>query len=202
MVSLVNRLPEPKEFDMVFVIGLHKSGTSLLTEHLGNRFYDTSRETNPNERGYGTTVARYLTRECKIVRQINEVYRTHSTLLFSAQNHNNLDRSRKRKEMTTFIESWQNPIVIKSPFFAYSLDDWLTSAKTLGRKSCVCVTRRSPSDVKAEWNEAPFTKDLLAHGEFDRLCDGIMIQINKAKAISVDVREFLYEEIISLQLIV
>ena len=76
--QMLDQLPEPTQFDVVFVTGLHKSGTSALVQVLADRFLDTSRITNPTERGFGRSSPRYLTRECKTVRAINERYRSNA----------------------------------------------------------------------------------------------------------------------------
>lgn len=199
MHALPAGLPKPPDFDVAFVVGLHKSGTSLLVEHLSNHFFDTSRVTNPGERGYGSTVSRYLTRECKVVRQINESYRSYALPSSSTSSADAFDWTAKRDEMRAFLQRWQGPIVLKAPFFGYSLGDWLDASKALRQRPCVCFAYRNLFDVISEWKKAPYTRELLDQGELARLTTAIDGQIEAAKAAAIDVREFGYDEIISFR---
>lgn len=199
MHALPADLPKPTDFDVAFVIGLHKSGTSLLVEHLSNHYFDTSRVTNPDERGYGSTVSRYLTRECKVVRQINESYRSYALPSSSTPTEDAFDWAAKRDEMRAFLKRWQGPIVLKAPFFGYSLGDWLYATKALGRRPCVCFAYRNLSDVINEWQKAPYTRELLDQGELERLSAAIHGQIEGAKVAAIEVYEFGYDEIISFR---
>lgn len=189
-------LPAPVQFDIVFVTGLHKSGTSLLTERLSSLFFDTSRETNPDERGYGSAMPRYLTRECKIVRQINDYYRNLALASPLTSADQILGSPEKREEIRVYLEHWKKPIVIKAPFFGYSLEDWLDVVNKLELRPCVCLTQRDLSDIAAEWQKAPFTRSLMEQGEFERLHHAIQLQIGRARAAAIEVREFLYHDIV------
>ena len=179
---------------MVFVIGLHKTGTSLLTEYLADRFLDTSRITNPRERGYGwKTIPRYLTRECAVVRSINQLYRTNALLsLGSEEGGSTYDA---QEEMEIFFQLWSQPIVIKAPFFAYSVRDWLKTSIRSGYRVCVCTTIRPLPQVIEAWDSAPFTQMLLAQGELPRLIKAIRYEVARARANGVEVREFTYDEL-------
>lgn len=191
----MQKLPDPSNFDVVFVIGLHKSGTSLFTEQLSGAFLDTSRETNPNERGYGMIVPRYFTRECSIVRQINDLCRPHNLRTSCGTGYEQFTKAQIRDKMERYLSKWGQPIIVKAPFFAYSLDDWLNSARQIKKKPCVCHIQRDLSEVVTEWENAPFTQKLLRDGELERLNAAITHQIAIAKAASIDVRSFNYTEI-------
>lgn len=187
----ITPLPNPAETDVVFVIGLHKSGTSLLTQHLSRWFFDTSRETNPFERGYGTALPRYLTRECSIVRQINGEFR-------AADVPQRAPVIYLRNAMTAYLESWRRPIVLKAPYFAYSLSEWIAAAEGAGLTPCVCCTHRNLRDTVAAWGKAPYTSSLLEIGELDRLRFLLRVQVDSALASDVDVRHFTFEMVRAL----
>lgn len=114
-LSCMERMPRPADFDVVFVVGPHKSGTSLLTELLAHRFFDPSRMTNPTERGYGERVPRYLTRECSIVRWINARYRGARSQGKSMTVVHLTDHV-TREAMDSFLRLWSMPIVIRRLF--------------------------------------------------------------------------------------
>lgn len=195
-IACIRRLPQPTRFDVVFVIGLHKTGTSLLVEYLANRFLDTSRTTNPQERGYGKTIPRYLTRECAVVRRINECYRAKALSVTSEKTAHVFMGA--RDEMEVFLRSWSVSIVLKAPFFGYSLNDWLDAAWRIGHRTCVCGTHRSLPQVIEAWTRAPYTRELLAQDELPRLSAAIRYQIAYAHAYGVDIRKFTYDEITRL----
>jgi hypothetical protein len=191
-------LPRPERFDVVFVIGLHKTGTSLLTEYLADCFLDTSRITNPQERGYGCkAMPRYLTRECAIVRRINQIYRAKALLNSGGEESGSI--CNPQEEMENYFRLWSEPVVIKAPFFAYSLSDWLETSQKLGRRVCVCTTIRPLPQVIEAWDSAPFTQVLLAQGELPRLIKAIEYEVAGARANSVEVREFTYDELMSFR---
>ncbi len=194
--AFTRRLPHPERFDVVFVMGLHKTGTSLLTEYLADCFLDTSRITNPRERGYGwKAIPRYLTRECAIVRRINQLYRANALLSTTSEEVGSFCDA--QEEMERFFQLWSEPIVIKAPFFAYSLSDWLKTSVRVGRRACVCITIRPLPQVIKAWDSAPFTQVLLAQGELPRLIKAMGCQVAHASANGVEIREFTYDELIS-----
>jgi hypothetical protein len=191
---MLDQLPEPTQFDVVFVTGLHKSGTSALVQVLADRFLDTSRITNPAERGFGRSSPRYLTRECKTVRAINEHYRSNALATVRLDDANHIfDTAALRSQMGDFFRAYPRPVVLKAPFFGYSLHDWLAEAARRGRCSCVCVATRPRRDVINAWRHAPFTLAMLAEGELPRLQRGIWHQLRDATERGVAVRRFPYE---------
>ena len=183
---------------MVFVIGLHKTGTSLLTEYLAGRFLDTSRITNPQECGYGCKAKpRYLTRECAVVRRINQLYRANPLLSHGSEECGSICDAQEKMEI--FFRLWSEPIVIKAPFFAYSLSDWLKISIKTGHRVCVCTTIRPLPEVIEAWESAPFTKMLLAQGELLRLAKAIGYEVARARDNGVEVREFTYDGLMSFR---
>lgn len=194
-VAFARRVPQPEHYDVVFVMGLHKTGTSLLTEYLADCFLDTSRVTNPQERGYGgKEMPRYLTRECTVVRRINQLYRENALLSSGSDEYRSICNAQER--MANFFRLWSEPIVIKAPFFAYSLSDWLESSLTIGHRACVCITTRPLPQVIEAWDSAPFTKQLLEQGELPRLIKAMEYEIACARTNGIDVREFRYDELL------
>lgn len=154
-------------FDVTFVCGVYKSGTSLLTKILSNSFYfDPSTVTNPYEHGYGISKMRYLTRECKIVRKINENLLpkhlfTNSNILSAIKiSGYNTRLSSEIAYPEDYLRLWQVPIVIKDPQLVYTLHAWINAALKLNKKVCVCFTIRSIEELREAWLHAPFTHTL------------------------------------------
>lgn len=137
------------EREVMFIVGLYKTGTSLATTLCeAGGFCDPSQLTNAAERGYGQTSPRYPTRECKVVRSINDGIVNHSI-------------SDAVKEAETYLAAWDKPIVLKDPRFVFTLDSWLHAAQRLGRSCRVIWTWRLRTELAAAWGSAPFTSTLL-----------------------------------------
>src|SRR3990172_6485470 len=182
-------------FDVAFICGVYKSGTSLLTKILSNSFYfDPSTITNPREHGYGVSKLRYLTRECTLIRKINENLLPQrlsiaSNVLSAIKNRAyTARRSSEIADPEDYLRLWQVPIVIKDPRLVYTLPTWIAVALTLKKKVCVCFTVRSIGELTEAWMNAPFTRPLLAkkvhknmlewQGEQYRMCRQIGVPIS------------------------
>lgn len=166
-------LPPPMRrwFDVVFVCGLYKSGTSLLTGMLAKiGYFDPSTVTNPNENGYGLSRLRYPTRECAMVRRINEQMLSSSTSRLSKQLYD------PQIGPVEYLESWDFPIVVKDPRFTFLLPKWISAAKRLQKRICVCFTIRSISELIVAWDCAPYTRPLLAKKEHISMAEALQVQ--------------------------
>lgn len=192
------RLPRATQFDVVFVVGMHKSGTSLLTEILSLRdFYDPSRLTNPAERGYGNQQARYITRECRIIRHINSHFRPDQRDWESLAP---MSVAHAKSLMLAYFRIWNRPIVIKSPFFTYSLLPWVEAANRAGLNTCVCVTTRPAAQLLNAWQCAPFTRGLLARGENVKMIESLSRQLTRLSSIPrLSIRYFSLHELKQLR---
>src|SRR5215208_4217470 len=150
------------EFQVVFICGLFKTGSSLLTKILSESGYlDPSRLSNPQERGYSTSGGRYLTRECSLVRKINERL-LHRAAQEPARDDYGTSSSRplNLSRPIDYLDLWSFPVVLKDPQFVYTLQPWLKAAKQLGLSTAVYFTYRRQEELTAAWMEAPFTRKL------------------------------------------
>lgn len=159
--------------DIVFIVGLYKTGTSLAVDLCGRvGFADPSRQTNPTERGYGLSLHRYLTRECRVLRSLNEALMTgHAGLTATARFHNpRLQRSAWRhgsiRSPETYLFEWHPPIVLKDPRFVFTLPRWIVAASHLFLRAGVIFTYRPPNELLMAWDAAPLTRELLMRGKF------------------------------------
>lgn len=154
--------------DVLFVCGIYKSGTSLavhLAEKVG--YINIAKQTNPHERGFGVSVARYNTNECGILRRINE------KLLPSARDKINvwdaLERRANPKTLTEanfrmileYLSCTPKPLVLKDIRFIYTLPIWLRACKMLGLSYRLVFTHRNQDSLIEAWEHAPFTREIL-----------------------------------------
>jgi len=145
-----------------FVVGPFKSGTSMLTASLEKHgFFNPASTQTRIERAYGRRVRRYPTRECGVVRSINE------HLLSSSSGRPIPDRillavpSQLFLDVTTFLDSLPDLTVIKDPLFCSTLLIWTRAAKVVGVTPFVFFVLRSRPTLLASWRYAPFTRFLL-----------------------------------------
>jgi hypothetical protein len=147
--------------DIVFVVGPYKSGTSLAAGKFSLAgFFNPAQMSNPRERGYGTTVARYHTNECAWLRRVNDQLMPSHAAREKRRLILNLnatgDFSPRR-----YLSNWRDPIVLKDPRFVYTLPAWLKAADLLHRRILVCFTSRESVKLEQAWRHAPFTRSLL-----------------------------------------
>jgi len=137
------------------VIGLYKSGTSLLTKVIeDNGSSNPSSITNPCEAGYATNGQRYNTRECSVARAINITLSRPQIKLSSYE-----------KMIKGYIElvtlSNGNNIVIKSPHFLRTLPFWCTSLGGANYDLSLHFTDRANGPLLKAWKNAPWTSAML-----------------------------------------
>jgi len=138
--------------DVLFVAGVYKTGTSLAVDLCVRAGYrDPSGETNPGERGYGSSLTRYVTHECKVLRQVNDRLLTR---------HDRVARVRRASPESYLLE-WGCPIVLKDPRFIFTLPRWISAARRLGHEPGVIFSHRPRDELVTAWEVAPFTSDLL-----------------------------------------
>lgn len=151
--------------DLVLIAGTYKTGTSLAASMCsGQGFTNPSELTNPNERAYGLSVDRYFTRECKVLRSLNErlLYRCHGDL----------------PALKSYLLDWDRPLVLKDPRFCFTLSTWIVAAKELRLSVGVVFTRRlCQRELLEAWHSAPVTRDLLARSRFNAYIAGLNEQI-------------------------
>jgi hypothetical protein len=153
-------------WDVIFVVGLYKSGTSLCVKLCTIAgFRDPSRQTNSKERGYGRWVERYSTHECSVLRRLNEDWMSQRDSLGMISPAEN------------YLLAWGAPTVLKDPRFVFTLPNWIAAARRIGFTAGVIFTCRQWSDLLTAWDDAPFTKDLLIKGQLRKYARGCEEQI-------------------------
>lgn len=195
---ILRRLPIPSQFELVIVVGPHKSGTSLLTEILSESFFDPSRVTNPLERGFGKTVERYITRECDVVRWINK------HILLGQQSACTALTSqpfRAEDAILTYLQQWRRPFVVKSPYFAYTLQLWINCAMKIGIRVCVCFTTRNATQLAQAWSNAPFTRQLGPTSTLPELIRACHWQWRECQSRGVTPRAFNHSDLVAFSLL-
>lgn len=142
-----------KEYDVVMVCGLYKSGTSMTAKLLEDifGFYNPAHYTNPHGKAIGRNGDLYSTRECNILFKINE----------ALMNGNSLD-SQNNSLLSAYLLNWPRPFVLKDPKLVYTLPLWLDAAHSQGLKCLVTFTNRSADELMTSWQKAQYTGGLLA----------------------------------------
>ena len=158
-----------EQYEIVFICGLYKTGTSLLTQIIETnlKYFNPSVNTNPNERGYGQKKDRYHTRECKELRSLN------SELINSTK--------KDEKLLYKFLETLQKPSVLKDPQFCFTLSDWYEKAVEMSFNPLIVFTSRGLEETKESWLFAPYTKGLFENGKFNLFLTAYHKQIEVAK---------------------
>ncbi len=146
-----------RKHDVLFVAGVYKTGTSLAVNLCVKAgCSDPSRETNPGERGYGNSISRYLTRECKVLRQVNEGLLRRDDRVVTVG----------RPSPEHYLLEWGCPVVLKDPRFVFTLQRWIVAVRRLGRRPGVIFSDRSRDELITAWEIAPFTRRLLMQDQF------------------------------------
>ena len=170
--------------DIVIVCGLYKTGTSLAVElcsRLG--FMDISRVTNHSERGVGLSIASYYTRECAILRKINEAYLggalPHS--MYGVSQRCGWDLALRKGDFTReaiyYLQSWPRNIVLKDVRFIFTLPIWVNAALKTKRRVGIIFTYRNKRSLSEAWDAAPFTRPLLWNNKIAFLMESWYCQI-------------------------
>lgn len=154
--------------DVLFVCGMYKSGTSLAV-HLAEKegYRNIAKETNPHERGFGLSVARYNTNECVILRRINEKLLPSARDKFNALVALESNANMKTPTETNFrmilkyLTCSPKPLVLKDVRFIYTLPIWLRACEMLRLSYRVAFTHRNQDSLIDAWDNAPFTKEIL-----------------------------------------
>lgn len=136
--------------DVIFVVGLYKTGTSLAVELCAKAgLVDPSRQTNPSEQGYGVSIPRYLTYECAVLRRLNEGWLRRSDALSTIS------------PAEYYLLGCERPVVLKDPQFVLTLPRWVAAARRLGFRTGVLFACRPRRELAAAWEAAPMTRELL-----------------------------------------
>jgi hypothetical protein len=145
----------------VFVVGPYKSGTSRLTSALeAHGLANPASSESRLERGYGTAVARYPTRESLCVRWLNQCCLREASRCRLFASTPIYSSSKLQLDILSFLSAMSLPVVIKDPLFIWTLPVWISSAEALGRRPYVFMTRRL-HNLRESWERAPFTSSLL-----------------------------------------
>ena len=184
---------------VIFVVGLYKTGTSLATE-LCARFgaVDVSRSSNSLESGFGITRSRYLTRECKVLRKINEQalptrrVREFAPASSSALKHGSEKIVRSYQE---YLRVCPDRVVLKDVRFIYCLNNWIEAARRSGRSVAILFTSRDRSSLIQAWDHAPFTRGLLASRGIESHADWFRVQQMYARELDVACAELSLDDV-------
>lgn len=181
-----------KNFDLVLVCGLYKTGTSLITKLIEEYlyFFNPASITNPKERGYAKYLTRYPTKECKLLRQIN----FQLSSINSFHKHDFDFNLIKHKLIYEYLHLWSPPIVLKDPLFVYTLKTWLEISKKYNIKVIVIFTFREIDDMLEAWESAPITANLLKKDSYKMMRRDMQEQVLncynlKVPFISFDIQE-------------
>jgi hypothetical protein len=174
---------------VVFVVGLYKTGTSLATElctHFGA--VDVSRYSNSLESGVGTSRPRYLTRECKVLRKINEhrlpARRRRDAAPLSASALKT-GSDRVVASYSEYLRACPAQVVLKDVRFIYCLNDWIEAARRSGKSAGILFTSRDVRSLTRAWDHAPYTRALLATRGIDRHTSWLHVQSEYARGIGI-----------------
>ena len=173
--------------DVHFVCGVHKSGTSCLTEMLSKYCFDVSSASNAREMAYGVSVDRYRTYECSTVRQIDNRFMP----AFNSRSISAYLRSQPSfthphvLAASDFLNQWSVPIVVKNPFFVWSLPRWLVAARSLNRSVAVSFVSRQENFLRYAWLAAPYTHGLLVDGAYEQMRIAYDAMLNFARTTDV-----------------
>lgn len=192
MKQVYEQLSSLDSYDIVFVCGLYKSGTSLLTTILETKeepFYNPAQQTNP----FGEAVSRdggnYRTRECHLLFRLNKL------LIRSANNQYNAIHS-----ITSYLNNYPKPMVLKDPQLLITLPYWLEGTLSSCYKTVVAFTARDKRQLQISWKKAPFTGRVLnKNGQaIQILLDYQQKQQNLCISLSIDYQEFAFNDLIKL----
>jgi len=134
---------------------LYKTGTSLLAsqiEDLG--YFNPASESNKFEKGHGSLDNYYLTKECKIVRHINQ------SVINKKSNRFRIIESDINLDILNFLDYYRFPLVLKDPLFVYTLNIWLYNVSLIGYKPLVYFTFRNEQEMINSWMHAYHTRGL------------------------------------------
>lgn len=171
---------------IIFIVGLYKTGTSLLTKLVTDRYSykNLAFVNNSNERGYGQIVPRYFTYECKEARSINkQILEGECT------------KSSKIK-INDYINNLSCNTVIKDPLFCWTLSEWIDVLKNQEKLGDLLVlfTVRDNKEMEKSWKSAPYTNKLIANNALiiEEMLEALIIQksIVKEESISFQTLEF------------
>ncbi|KAB2867991.1 MAG: hypothetical protein F9K37_11250 [Bacteroidales bacterium] len=153
--------------DFVLVCGVYKTGTSLITHILEeDGYYNPAILNNKLEHGNGLS-QKYMTRECQRTRNINReiISLSKNTHFFKLESEISM-KATLTKLNINFIKHFLLELppnsILKDPQFTYTLYYWIEAIAELNKSVKVCFTNRTVADSIMAWNEAYFTKTLLA----------------------------------------
>lgn len=171
-------------YDIVLVCGPYKTGTSLIThllEHKG--YFNPATWNNQDEHGNGLS-QRYMTKECSFSREINReiLYWLKTPNFNDILTPSILKYNYKEihfNAIKQFISELPLGSVIKDPQFTYTLYFWLEVCRSLNKTVKVYFTDRTKSDLITGWNEAYYTKSLLAKNESSLISMRVMSDMHQ-----------------------
>ena len=136
---------------IILVGGAYKSGTSLLTASIEqggavNPAYLTS----PIEFGHSADGGLYHTRECRISRFINR------NIVVSTEHERGKLRQSIEAYISEMLAECGNLLVIKDPYFKFTIGEWVVAANNLGVSVELNLTNRQRIDTFNGWQRSRF----------------------------------------------
>jgi len=152
-------------YDIAFVCGIYKSGTSLIVNSLQESGYQNpSIRNNAHEIGNGLT-RKYFTNECIITREINSnilyrarLYRFEEILAPADIGQNN---NSQLLNIIDYLSTLSSPTVLKDGQFSYTLQLWLQACNILGKGYKIFFSSRNDNQLNRAWYNAYYTKSVL-----------------------------------------
>lgn len=161
LITVKTKIESSLRFDVILICGPYKTGTSLLAKLIGQYgYFNPSSVTNPSEHGYSSNQDRYYTAECKIAREINKNI-INTININGSINPINFQKS-IFSEISNYIKSFTNQLIIKDPQFVFTLPYWILVARSLNKSTFVAFTYRDYDSLQHAWYSAPYTKNKLA----------------------------------------
>lgn len=152
-----------RQYEIVFVVGPYKTASSLVTSYFEVLGYSSPYQyDNPYEAGFGQFDTRYKTRESKTVRNLNiQILRDTGCGLNGSTDISRIKcKPATAFDIVSYLRLFPRRQVIKDPLFSWTLPIWINASRIADRKCFVIFTQRA-HDLKAAWNIAPFTHELL-----------------------------------------
>lgn len=152
-------------YDIIFICGPYKTGTSLAADRLvGIGYHNPAFSNNQNEMGHGLS-KKYFTHECLVTRSLNEEILQRNNLagfkkvISSDALHFTSDK------IIAYLSSLNQPTILKDGQFLYTLKVWVNACNQLKKKYKVIFTSRDRDELSMAWKKGYFTSSLLNYND-------------------------------------
>lgn len=136
---------------IILVGGVYKSGTSLLTASFEQGgAVNPAYRTSPIEFGHSAGGGLYQTRECGISRAINR------KIVVSTKHERDKLRQSIKSYISEMVTECGNLIVIKDPYFKFTIGEWIFAANDIGVTVELNLTNRPLINTFNGWQRSRF----------------------------------------------